>query len=134
MYDSSVFFLYKLNLFLKIKNIDFFIIFLIYAILHSIFSFYKFYVYVDFYYKLILIINFIKYNWLNDMCCGIKYPDLYFSLNFSSFVFIHCQFFYQTTSISCLMTHDKYVIWTYFMFRLWVLCVNPVLLETKKIL
>jgi hypothetical protein len=57
-------YLYRLNLFLKIKNVLFiFIIFLIYAALHNIFFilFNKFYVCVDLCYRLIL----IKKNSLN---------------------------------------------------------------------
>ena len=36
---------------------------------------------VDFYYKLILINKFTKHNWVNNLCCDIKYFDLYLSLN-----------------------------------------------------
>jgi hypothetical protein len=37
---------------------------------------------VDFYYKLILINKFTKHNLINNLCCDIKYFDLYLSLNF----------------------------------------------------
>ena len=66
--------------------------FLICIVLNYIFSFIllnKFYVCVDFYYKLILINKFIKYNKFNDPCCDIKYIDIYLSLNFSKYIFIY---------------------------------------------
>ena len=44
---------------------------------------------VDFYYKLVLINKFIKYNQVNDLCCDFKYLDLHLSLNFlNMFLFI----------------------------------------------
>jgi hypothetical protein len=51
----------------------------------------KFYVFVDFYYKLILINKFSKHSRVNGPCCAYKYLDLYLSLNFFSFVFVYCQ-------------------------------------------
>ena len=67
-------------------------IFLIRATLYSIFLFNKFYLSVDFYYKLILINKFIKHNHVNDMCCVIKYLDLYLLFIFCNFIFIYSQF------------------------------------------
>ena len=42
----------------------------------------KFYVFIDFYYRLILVNKFTKYNKVNESCYNIKYLDLYLSLNF----------------------------------------------------
>ena len=47
----------------------------------------KFYVFIDFYYRLILVKKFTKYNKVNEPCYNIKYLDLYLSLNFSTCVF-----------------------------------------------
>jgi hypothetical protein len=85
-------------------------------------------VYVNFYYKLILIKKFTKHNQLNDPCCAIRYFDLYLSFNFCNFIFIYCQFFsYQIISISWFRTHDRHIILTYLISRSWILRVNPVL-------
>ena len=46
----------------------------------------------DFYYKIILINKFIKYNQINDPCFDIKYIGLYLSL-YSSNLFIVNDFF-----------------------------------------
>jgi len=47
----------------------------------------------DFYYKIILINKFIKYNQINDPCFDIKYIGLYLSLYSSNFFFIVNDFF-----------------------------------------
>jgi len=49
---------------------------------------YKFYVF--FYFKFILIEEFIKYNQVNYPCCDVRYLDLYFSLRFLNFIFVYC--------------------------------------------
>jgi len=52
---------------------------------------------VGFYYKLILIEEFIKHDQVNYPYCDVRYLDLYFSLGFlnSSFFFIVDDFFYH---------------------------------------
>jgi len=48
----------------------------------------------DFYYKIILINKFIKYNQINDSCFDIKYIGLYFlSILIILFLFIVNEFF-----------------------------------------
>jgi len=47
----------------------------------------KFYVFIDFYYRLISVNKFTKYNKVNEPCYNIKYLDLYLFLNFSTCVF-----------------------------------------------
>jgi hypothetical protein len=49
---------------------------------------YKFYVF--FYFKFILIKEFIKYNQVSYPCCNVRYLDLYFSLGFLNFIFFYC--------------------------------------------
>jgi hypothetical protein len=90
-------YLYRLNLFLKIKNVLF-----VYNIFNMCMQpciiFFSLFYSINFMcvlcYKLILINKFIKYNRVNDLCCNIKYLDLYFVSNFSSFVFIYHQFIF----------------------------------------
>ena len=54
--------------------------------------YYKFYVF--FYYKFILIKEFIKHNQKNYLCCDIRYIDLYFSLSFLNLIFVYCWWFF----------------------------------------
>ena len=54
----------------------------------------KFYVCVGFYYKFILINQFIKNNQVNYPCCDIKYFNLHLSLGFFSFFFVYCWWFF----------------------------------------
>jgi hypothetical protein len=98
------------------------LIFVICATLHNIFFpfilFNKIHMFVNFYYKLILINKFIKHNRVNDPCCAIKYLDLYLAFNYCNFIFLIINlFFYQ-------IMHDRYVILTYLMFRSWISRVN----------
>ena len=50
--------------------------------------YYKFYMF--FYYKFILIEEFIKHNQINYPCCDVRYFDLYFSLGFLNVIFVYC--------------------------------------------
>jgi hypothetical protein len=52
-------------------------------------------VFVDLYYKLILINIFIKHNRINNLYCAFKYFDLHLSLNFFSFFSIYRNFFIE---------------------------------------
>jgi len=64
-----------------------------YIILFSFIVFNKFNVCIGLYYKFILINKFIKQNWVNYLCCDIKYFDLHLSLSVFSFVFFIVDYF-----------------------------------------
>jgi hypothetical protein len=67
--------------------------------------YYKFYIF--FYYKFILIEEFIKHNQVNYPCCDFRYLDLHFSLGFLNFIFVYYWwiFFHYFTQwlLSCLI-------------------------------
>ena len=45
---------------------------------------------VGFYYKFILIEEFIKHDHVNYPCCDVRYLDLHFSLGYLNFIFVYC--------------------------------------------
>jgi hypothetical protein len=110
-------------------------IFLICPTLHGIcfpfILFNKLYVYINFYYKINLINKFIKHNRINDLCCAIKYLDLYLFFYFWNFVFTYYQiFFYLIILTSLFRTRDKYTILIYLMSMLCISRVNLTLTRT----
>jgi hypothetical protein len=108
----NFFILYRLNLFFKIKNVLFFIIFLIRAGLDSIYFLWFYSI------NFIVFFPFILHNRVNDSCCDIEYFYLHLSLHF----FLFC--FYLSSlsfSIELSWSHDLGrtidMTWTYLMSR-----------------
>jgi hypothetical protein len=77
----------------------------------------KSYVYVNFYFKLILINKFVKHNQVNYPYCDIKYLDLLLSLIFFQFCFcLRKKLWSQTGFVGVSFFSLFFLYWTWLFF------------------
>jgi hypothetical protein len=125
--------LYKWILFLKIKNIYFQIIFLIWALLHNIlfyfilfnqFNVYLFLLSFDWIKKLILINKLNKHNRINILSCRIKYFDQYMSWFFSVLFLVIVNDFFLLTHMVLDLFYYIYARGFWFILRIFLIYKN----------